>query len=231
MRVRATSTREKPIAHSGPAVSFGPFSCGIKPPPNCATSVKVCGSPPWSTAIIGVPSSTVSESGSKSHLSLSGVPACASENNVAIGMDAPSATFLQKPAPTATLNVAGSHSSNATTCAGVLWPSCCSITPANRRQQAAKPIFISAFVMVFSSREPMRPGFSDGLAQAFYLCNRKWRGKDDRGQTRFIGDKSNEAVTVEVGAFLLYCFATALGAIWLNDWRSRNWPFGSFPFQ
>jgi hypothetical protein len=66
----------------------------------------------------------------------------------------------------------------------------------------------------------MRPGFSDGLAQSFYLGNRKRRAKDDRGQTRFIGDKSNEAVTVEVGAFLLYCFATALGAIWVNDWRS-----------
>src|SRR5215469_2011671 len=50
-----------------------------------------------------------------------------------------------------TLKVAGSHSSSATTCAGVPWPPSCSIIPANRRQQAAKLTFISAFVIVFVS--------------------------------------------------------------------------------
>ena len=48
------------------------------------------------------------------------------------------------------------------------------------------------------------------MALSFYLGNRKRRAKDDRGQTRFIGDKSNEAVTVEVGAFLPFCLSAFL---------------------
>src|ERR1700693_2834403 len=58
----------------------------------------------------------LSVSGSKSHFA-SGVPAAASANKSSNVVNAPSATFLQKSAPSAALKVAGSHSSKATTCA------------------------------------------------------------------------------------------------------------------
>src|SRR5258708_2489675 len=59
----------------------------------------------------------VSESGSKSQLGF-GVPAATDANKSANGTaDPKGVTFRQKPGPSAALNVAGSHSSKATTSA------------------------------------------------------------------------------------------------------------------
>src|SRR5947209_4430906 len=66
-----------------------------------------------------------SVSGSKSHFG-SGLPAAASANKSSNVVNAPSATFLQKSAPSAALKVAGSHSSKATICARLGGFSCAS---------------------------------------------------------------------------------------------------------
>src|SRR5260370_33919477 len=121
IRDLATATLEKPPEHSG-TVSCPALSPGIKPPPNCATSVKVCGSPPWSTATTGVPFLLLRVSGSKSQPG-SGVPAPALANKSDIVVAYPSAaraTLAQKFGPSAALKVLGSHSSKATTCAGLV---------------------------------------------------------------------------------------------------------------
>src|ERR1700739_3205029 len=94
-----------------------------------------------------VPFLIVRVSGSKSQFG-SGVPAAAFANNVENVVDAPSATFLQKSAPTAVgaLKVAGSHSSKETTCA-VPGASSPPVQPANRKQQITKPNLNRVFVM------------------------------------------------------------------------------------
>src|ERR1700739_1015865 len=94
-----------------------------------------------------VPFLIVRVSGSKSQFG-SGVPAAAFANNAENVVEAPTATFLQKPGPAAVgaLKVAGSHSSKETTCA-VPGVSSSPIQPANRKQQTAKPSFDSVFVM------------------------------------------------------------------------------------
>src|SRR5580700_672446 len=142
MRVRATAMFLKPPAHSGTVVWSGVFSGGMKPPPKCATSVNVCGSPPWSTTFTVVPSLIVSASGSKSQPG-SGLLAWALENRSFSTVNAPSVTFLQKSGPSAALNVVGSHSSNATTCteAGGGASSSCA-APANTRPAATRPTLI-----------------------------------------------------------------------------------------
>src|SRR5579863_9577298 len=111
---------EKPPVHSGTVVSPGPLRGGKNPPPNCFTSVKVWGSPPWSTTETVPPFLIVNLSGSKSQPG-SGVPAAANANRLANVVLAPRVTFLQKSAPAAegSLNVTGSHSSKATTWAGL----------------------------------------------------------------------------------------------------------------
>src|SRR5579864_1001 len=100
-----------------------------------------------------VPSFTLRESGSKSHFG-SGFGVAASANKVENGVENPRAMFLQKSAPTAVgaLNVAGSHSSSATTCAILVGASGC-IAAASTRQEMTKPIFIRVRFIAFSFSE------------------------------------------------------------------------------
>src|SRR5579864_277550 len=100
-----------------------------------------------------VPSFTLRESGSKSHFG-SGFGVAASANKVENGVENPRAMFLQKSAPTAVgaLNVAGSHSSSATTCAILVGASGC-IAAASTRQEMTKPSFIRVRFIAFSFSE------------------------------------------------------------------------------
>src|ERR1700736_6501743 len=109
----------KPPEHSGMTlVALMGLSPGMNPLPNAFTSVKVCGSPPWSTTETMAPFLITNFSGSKSQPG-SGVPASADVNKADSVVLYPSATFRQKSAPApaggVALNVTGSHSSNATT--------------------------------------------------------------------------------------------------------------------
>src|SRR6266478_4518366 len=102
--------------------------------------------------MIGVPFLMCSVSGSKSQLG-SGVPAAASSNSFWKVVDAPSATLWQKAVPSISLKVGGSHSSSATTCAGVgelLCASAC-VAPANRKQPASKLNLAKILFMVILS--------------------------------------------------------------------------------
>src|SRR5262249_53650344 len=93
--------------------SPGALSPGMKPPPNFATSVKVCGSPPWSATLRVVPSLILSVSGSKSQ-PWSGCPAAAFAHKSDNVVNAPIVTFLQKSGPSAALKTNGEHSTKDT---------------------------------------------------------------------------------------------------------------------
>src|SRR5260221_3994569 len=184
MRVRATATFANPRAHSGTVVWSAVFSGGTNPPPKCATSVNVCGSPPWSTTFTVVPCLIVRASGSKSQPG-SGVPAWALENRSVNTVNAPSVTFLQKSAPSAALNVVGSHSSNATTCtvAGVGASSSCA-APANTRPAATNPTFIKVNLDIIPPLffhhfgGTWRQSGADTVHSARRERNRQWRAPE-----------------------------------------------------
>src|SRR6266403_4173227 len=89
--------------------------------------------------MIGVPFLMCSVSGSKSQFR-SGVPAAALANKSDSVVNAPSVTLLQNAGPSAALKVAGSHSSSATTWAGVGELFCAGdcVAPTNRKPPASK---------------------------------------------------------------------------------------------
>src|SRR5882724_5789444 len=96
-------------------------------------------------------------SGSKSQFG-SGVPAMALSNRSLSVVEAPSATLWQNAGPSTALKVAGSHSSKATTCAGVCGASCARacVAPASIKQPAIKANFVTivfiAVLLLSSSR-------------------------------------------------------------------------------
>src|SRR5512146_2286135 len=184
IRVLATATFLKPPEHSG-TVSCPPLSGGMKPPPNCLTSVNVCGSPPWSVTATVVPCLTVTSSGSKSQPG-SGWPWATELNSSESEVVNPSAarpTFLQKSGPKppsliSMLKLWGSHSSSATICATVVCScdtaSCATNcgTPANAKQPANRTslgrtaVFSLQSLLTSNTNEPPREHL---LNQVFWL--------------------------------------------------------------